>query len=43
MIQPTIGFVVYGVHKDGLNDPTGAPFIDDAVVQRAKRRCVPPA
>ena len=36
MIQPTIGFVVYGVHKDGLNDPSGAPFIDDAVVQRAK-------
>ncbi len=36
MIQPTIGFVVYGVHKDGLNDPSGTPFIDDAVVLRAK-------
>ena len=28
MIQPTVGFIVYGVHKDGLKDPMGAPFID---------------
>ncbi|MGZ4816659.1 MAG: L-arabinose isomerase family protein, partial [Terriglobales bacterium] len=37
MIQPTVGFIVYGVHKDGLEDPMGKPFIDDAVVKNAKR------
>lgn len=37
MIQPTVAFIVYGVHKDGLKDPMGAPFIDDAIVKRAKR------
>lgn len=37
MIRPTVGFVVYGVHKDGLKDPMGTPFIDDAIVKRAKR------
>ena len=36
MIQPTIGFIVYGVHKDGLKDPMGVPFIDDATVKRSK-------
>lgn len=36
MIQPTIGFIVYGVHKDGLKDPMGTPFIDDAIVRGAK-------
>ncbi len=36
MIQPTIGFIVYGVHKDGLKDPLGAPFIDDAIVKHSK-------
>ena len=36
MIQATAGFVVYGVHKDGLKDPMGAPFIDPAVVSRSK-------
>jgi L-fucose isomerase-like protein len=36
LIQPTVGFIVYGVHKDGLKDPMGAPFIDDAVVRHAK-------
>ena len=36
MIRPTIGFIVFGVHKDGLKDPMGMPFIDDALVQRAK-------
>jgi hypothetical protein len=29
MITPKVGFIVYGVHKDGLVDPMGAPFIDD--------------
>ena len=36
MLKPKIGFVVYGVHKDGLQDPMGQPFIDEAVVARAK-------
>lgn len=37
MIEPTIGFIVYGVHKDGLEDPAGAPFIDDAIVERSHK------
>ena len=37
MIQPTVGFVVYGVHKDGLQDPMGVPFIDHAIVAESKR------
>lgn len=37
MIRPTIGFVVYGVHKDGLADPMGQPFVDDALVARSKQ------
>jgi hypothetical protein len=37
MIRPTIGFLVYGVHKDGLCDPMGAPFIDDALLARSKK------
>jgi hypothetical protein len=36
MIQPTVGFVVYGVHKDGLKDPMGRPFIDPSIVEAAK-------
>jgi len=24
MIKPKVGFIVYGVHKDGLQDPMGA-------------------
>jgi L-fucose isomerase-like protein len=35
MIEPTVGFIVYGVHKDGLKDPMGVPFIDDSVVARS--------
>lgn len=37
MIRPTIGFLVYGVHKDGLKDPMGQPFIDEAIVARSKQ------
>lgn len=40
MIQPKIGFIVYGVHKDGLKDPMGVPFIDDAIVKRSKQALV---
>lgn len=36
MIEPTIGFVVYGVHKDGLRDPMGTPFVDAALIEEAK-------
>lgn len=31
-----VGFIVYGVHKDGLKDPLGTPFIDDKLVNNAK-------
>jgi len=37
MITPTAGFIVYGVHKDGLKDPMGTPFIDDKIVANAKK------
>jgi L-arabinose isomerase len=37
MIKPKVGFIVYGVHKDGLQDPLGLPFIDDVVIQNAKK------
>ena len=36
MIKPKVGFIVYGVHKDGLKDPMGRPFIDERVVEQAK-------
>jgi L-fucose isomerase-like protein len=36
MIIPRVGFVMYGVHKDGLKDPLGAPFIDGNIVASAK-------
>ena len=36
MIKPRVGFIVYGVHKDGLLDPMGAPFIDDALIEKAQ-------
>ena len=37
MNKPKVGFIVYGVHKDGLGDPMGTPFIDDRLVTEAKR------
>lgn len=36
MIRCKVGFIVYGVHKDGLLDPMGTPFIDDKLVKNAK-------
>ena len=36
MITPTVGFLVYGIHKDGLCDPLGTPFIDDQLVAECK-------
>jgi L-fucose isomerase-like protein len=40
LIQPTVGFIVYGVHKDGLKDPMGVPFIDAAIVKRSREALV---
>jgi hypothetical protein len=40
VIQATVGFIVFGVHKDGLKDPMGTPFIDDGLVRRAKSALV---
>jgi L-fucose isomerase-like protein len=37
VITPKVAFVVYGVHKDGLQDPMGTPFVDDALVKAAKQ------
>jgi L-fucose isomerase-like protein len=36
MIKPKVGFIVFGVHKDGLLDPLGNPFIDDHLIEQAK-------
>jgi len=36
MIHPKAGFIVYGVHKDGLKDPMGRPFIDEGLINQAK-------
>ena len=36
MIQTKVAFIVYGVHKDGLADALGDPFVDDAVIRSAK-------
>lgn len=35
MIEPTVGFIVYGVHKDGLKDPMGTPFIDESIISQS--------
>ena len=40
MIEPRVGFIVYGVHKDGLKDPMGQPFIDEKVVERSKNALI---
>ena len=35
-LTPKVAFIVFGVHKDGLLDPMGTPFIDDALIAQAK-------
>ena len=35
MNKPKVGFIVYGVHKDGLLDPMGTPFIDEGLIDKA--------
>lgn len=36
MIKPKMGFVVFGVHKDGLQDPMGVPFINEKIINDCK-------
>lgn len=36
MIKAKVGFIVFGVHKDGLLDPMGTPFIDSELISNAK-------
>jgi L-fucose isomerase-like protein len=36
MITPKVGFIVYGVHKDGLKDPMGTQFIDEKIINNSK-------
>lgn len=40
MIKAKAGFIIYGVHKDGLEDPMGAPFIDNELVKKAKKALI---
>ena len=40
MVKSRVGFIVYGVHKDGLVDPMGTAFIDDGLISRAKKALV---
>jgi len=40
MIKTKVGFIVYGVHKDGLLDPMGTPFIDSDIIDNAKHALV---
>lgn len=40
MIEPKVGFIVYGVHKDGLQDPMGQPFIDEKIVEQSKNALI---
>lgn len=35
MKRSKVGFVVFGVHKDGLMDPMGKPFIDSDIIQKS--------
>jgi L-fucose isomerase-like protein len=37
MITPKAGFIVFGVHKDGLKDPMGTPFIDEKIIAKSKK------
>ena len=34
------GFIVFGVHKDGLTDPMGTPFIDNEIIENAKKALI---
>ena len=36
MIQSTVGFIVFGVHKDGLKDPMGSLWVDENIIAQSK-------
>ena len=36
-MKTRVGFVVFGTHKDGLLDPMGTPFIDEAIVRASEK------
>lgn len=36
MVKSRAGFIVYGVHKDGLRDPDGNLFIDKDIIENSK-------
>ena len=40
MLKAKVGFVVYGVHKDGLKQPDGNLFIDYDIIKRSKQALV---
>jgi L-fucose isomerase-like protein len=40
MIKPKVGFIVYGVHKDGLLDPNGQLWIDEKIIENAKKALI---
>ncbi len=40
MYKVRVGFIVYGVHKDGLLDPAGTPFIDDELIAKSKQSLI---
>lgn len=37
MATAKAGFIVFGVHKDGLKDPMGTPFIDEKIIKNLKK------
>ena len=37
MIRPKMGFIVFGVHKDGLEDPMGVPFINQKIIDDSRK------
>jgi len=40
MIKAKAGFIVFGVHKDGLPDPMGTPFIDSGLIKKARQALI---
>jgi L-fucose isomerase-like protein len=40
MLTVKVGFVVYGVHKVGLLDPSGDLFIDERIIEQSKQALI---
>ncbi|HAJ94928.1 MAG TPA: hypothetical protein DCP02_01725 [Actinobacteria bacterium] len=40
MIKPKVGFIVFGVHKDGLKSPMGTPFVCDEIIENSKKALI---